>query len=74
MLRAVILFASCIVIPAVAQNFGEITGTVADQSGAVVAGASVIITNAATNQVRRLSTNDTGNYAMPFLVPRNLQR
>src|SRR5260370_2505405 len=52
-----------------AQNFGEITGTVADSSGAVIAGAAVSVTNTATNQVRRTTTNDTGTYSAPFLVP-----
>src|SRR6266853_652999 len=52
-----------------AQNFGEITGTVADSSGAVIAGAAVSVTNTATNQVRRTTTNDTGAYSAPFLVP-----
>src|SRR5712691_4942054 len=40
-----------------AQNFGEITGTVADSSGAVIASAAVSVTNTATNQVRRTTTN-----------------
>src|SRR5436189_3444027 len=52
-----------------AQNFGEITGTVADSSGAVIAGAAVSVTNTATNQVRRTTTNDTGAYSAPVLVP-----
>ena len=56
-------------VPLAAQNSGEITGTVADASGAVVAGAVVTVTNTSTNQVRRVVTNDTGNYSAPFLVP-----
>jgi hypothetical protein len=51
------------------RTFGEITGTVADASGALVSGAVVTLTNTATNQVRRITTNDTGNYSAPFLVP-----
>jgi len=62
----------CITIAAVplgAQNFGEITGTVTDATGAVVSGAAVTVTSATTNQVRRAVTNETGNYSVPFLVP-----
>ena len=39
--------------PSMAQTFGEITGVVADSSGAVVGGATVTITNPQTNFTRR---------------------
>jgi outer membrane receptor protein involved in Fe transport len=52
-----------------AQTFGEITGTVTDPTGAIVAGSTVTVTNVATNQTRRVVTNDAGNYTVPFLVP-----
>ena len=45
-----------------AQTFGEVTG-------AVVAGATITITNTATNQVRQVQSNESGNYTVPFLVP-----
>ena len=51
------------------QTFGEITGTVTDSSGAIVAGASVTVTNTATRVERRVETNDVGNYSVPFLNP-----
>lgn len=51
------------------QTFGEITGTIADPTGAVVAGATVAVTNTGTNQVRRVQANETGNFTVPFLVP-----
>jgi hypothetical protein len=57
------------VFPLAAQNFGEITGTVTDASGAVITAVSVTVTNTATNQVRQMSTNQTGNYSVPYLVP-----
>src|SRR5262245_57512628 len=56
-------------VPLLAQNFGEITGTVSDPTGAVISGAAVTVISAATNQVRRVVTNDTGAYSAPFLVP-----
>lgn len=52
-----------------AQNFGEITGTVSDASGAVMSGVTVTIISRATNQARAATTNETGNYSVPFLVP-----
>ncbi|MBL8235808.1 MAG: TonB-dependent receptor [Bryobacterales bacterium] len=52
-----------------AQNFAEITGSVTDASGAVVAGATVTVTNVANNQQRQAVTNDTGIYSLPYLVP-----
>ncbi|MGI8992188.1 MAG: carboxypeptidase regulatory-like domain-containing protein, partial [Bryobacteraceae bacterium] len=66
----VILFAFAIVTLR-AQNFGELTGTVSDATGAVVAGASVTAVNTGTSQARQATTNDTGNYSAPYLVPGN---
>ena len=50
-------------LPVSAQTYGEITGTVADTTGAVVAGATVTVTNTATNQTRVVETNEVGNYS-----------
>jgi len=58
---------------ALAQTFGEITGTISDSSGAVVAGAAVTVTNTATSQARKVSTNDTGNFTVPFVPPGSYQ-
>lgn len=64
-----LLLITAFALPAGAQNFGEITGTVTDASNAAIGGANVTITNVATNQTRRLVTNDAGNYSLPYLVP-----
>ncbi len=56
-----------------AQQFGEITGTVTDSSGAVMADAAISVTNVATQQVRTVPTNATGNYSAPFLPPGTYQ-
>ncbi len=58
-----------LVIPATAQTFGEITGTVTDSSSAVVGAAIVVVTNTATSHMRQVVTNETGNYTVPFLPP-----
>lgn len=42
--------------------YGSIVGNVNDNSNAVVAGATVKITNKATNQVRETLTNDSGGF------------
>ena len=55
--------------PAYAQNFGEFAGSVTDPSGAVIAGATVTITNDATGVSRTAETNEAGNYTVPFLNP-----
>ena len=48
---------------------GTITGTVADPSGAVVPGATVVVRNTGTGIERRTETNDAGIYQAPFLQP-----
>lgn len=47
----------------------EITGTVSDPTNAVVAGATVAITNLGTNLQRVLATNSAGVYDAPSLAP-----
>lgn len=47
----------------------EINGTVTDSSAAVVAGATVTISNPATGFSRALKTNDQGIYSAPALQP-----
>lgn len=51
------------------QGFGTIVGTVSDQSGAVVAGAKVTVTDPATGQSRGETTNDQGYFVVPSLKP-----
>ena len=50
-----------------AQSTGTILGTVTDNSGAVVAKASVNITNVATGSVTHTETSSSGDYTAPFL-------
>ncbi len=57
-------------IPADAQvNFGRILGSVTDPSGAAVAGATVTVTNVATNVSRTLTTDSDGAYVAAALPP-----
>jgi hypothetical protein len=50
---------------------GTITGRVTDPNGAVVAGATVTITNVSTNQQTITKTSDEGLYRSPVLSPGN---
>jgi hypothetical protein len=48
---------------------GQISGTVLDQSDAVVPGATISIRNADTNSVRTVVSSATGAYLVPGLAP-----
>ncbi|MDQ3747613.1 MAG: Plug and carboxypeptidase regulatory-like domain-containing protein [Acidobacteriota bacterium] len=71
------VFAVFCVLVAVSSVFAQVTtgnlqGIVADQTGAVIAGASVKVTNTETNQVRETTTNDDGFYNFTSLQPGQL--
>jgi hypothetical protein len=50
-------------------NRGGISGNVIDQSGAAVPSAAVVIINAGTNEIRKLSTSDKGTFILENLDP-----
>ena len=52
---------------------GTVSGRVTDVNGAIVANASVIITNTATNQAFNTSTSDDGMFQSQTLTPGNYQ-
>ncbi|MCW5982369.1 MAG: TonB-dependent receptor [Bryobacteraceae bacterium] len=56
-------------LAAFGQTFGEITGTVLDESGAVVPAVNVSVTNVATNATRNTVSNAAGVYVFPALPP-----
>jgi Carboxypeptidase regulatory-like domain/TonB dependent receptor-like, beta-barrel/TonB-dependent Receptor Plug Domain len=59
-----------IVVPAYSQaGSGTIRGTATDQSGAVIPNTQVVIKNVATGVTRAVSTNQSGSYSAPNLVP-----
>src|SRR5208282_2693160 len=58
----------CLVTPLLyGQATGSFSGTVSDNSGAVVAGAKVTIVAQATNASREAMTDNTGHYLVPLL-------
>src|SRR5881398_670511 len=66
---AILISAMCVALPCFGQTFGEITGVVSDSSGAVVAGATITVSNPQTNFTRSATTNNAGNYNFPALLP-----
>jgi hypothetical protein len=50
---------------------GAIAGSVYDPSGALVAGAAVVINRTATREERNVTTDAEGNFSVPFLPPGN---
>ena len=58
--------------PAFSQgNTGRILGTVTDQSGGVVAGATVTVIDTERGVTRTLTSDDAGEYNAPNLTPGN---
>jgi hypothetical protein len=59
-----------ICIPAWSQgNAGRILGTLTDQSGGVLVGATVSVTDTQRSATRTLTTNQAGEYNSPGLLP-----
>ncbi len=50
---------------------GNISGTVTDAQDALIAGAAVVVTNTGTGTAVRLTTNASGYYEAPLLLPGN---
>jgi Carboxypeptidase regulatory-like domain len=48
---------------------GNISGTVTDSQGAVIPGATVVVSNTGTGTSTRLTTNSNGYYEAPLLLP-----
>src|SRR5205085_6351350 len=66
MIFTLLLLVSSAVV-AMAQGSATLTGTITDQTGAVVAGANVTATNIATNVGSTTQTTDSGLYRFPTL-------
>jgi hypothetical protein len=73
-LRLAFLLAAavCLAQPAFAQGgtaTATLSGRVADDTGGVLPGVTVTVTNIATNQARTVTTNDEGRYTFAGLQP-----
>lgn len=59
-----LLFAVALSVSAFAQNLsGQLSGTVLDQTGAVIPNANVVLTNSNTGDIRRTVINSDGVFA-----------
>ena len=56
-----------------AQATGTIVGTVTDESGAVLPGVTIEVTNVGTGQTRTAVTGDDGYFNVPLLRPGSYQ-
>ncbi|HEY1902398.1 MAG TPA: carboxypeptidase regulatory-like domain-containing protein [Terracidiphilus sp.] len=57
-------------VPATAQSvYGSIFGTVTDKTGAAVAGATVTVKDEAKGTVVNVTSNASGDYSVPHLIP-----
>src|ERR1700689_5186204 len=60
----------CLMLPVSAQETrGTFSGTVTDGSGGAIAAAAVTVTNVGTKTVAMVTTNSTGYYEVPLLLP-----
>ena len=69
---ACLLLLLCLAASAMAQSQdsrGNVVGRVLDPTGAAVPGVTVRSTNDATGVTISSQTNESGNYALPFLIP-----
>src|SRR5579871_5896207 len=68
LLVALTVFVLC--LAAVAQSTsGRILGTLTDQTGAAVGGATVTVTDTQRGTTRTVTSDETGSYAVPDLAP-----
>ncbi len=67
------VFAALLLLPGVslAQSVvtGGIAGVVTDPTGAVIVGARITLTNAATGETQTVTSASTGSYSIPLLKP-----
>jgi hypothetical protein len=59
----------CLWLPCHAQYSATVQGTVTDSNGAVVQGATITLTNIATNIANTATTSNLGSYHFPNLLP-----
>src|SRR5262245_56016479 len=66
---SVVVVMVCSVVIWGQTNKGGISGTVTDQNGAVVPGATIVITNVGTNQKQTVTSSESGTFSVSSLDP-----
>ena len=68
---ALVVLSMMLGLPAqvLAQTDGRFAGTVLDQSGALVPGATIVVKNEKTGEERTVTANTEGRYLVPNLKP-----
>lgn len=69
----VFLYQSSVALGQVSPTTALMKGTITDQQGGVIVGASIIATNLSTNLVRETTVNETGEYLLTQLPPGNYE-
>src|SRR5687768_6140854 len=70
--RATVVVLAALMLPAAGfaqMTRGSVAGTVRDTSGAIVPGATVTVTNVATNAAQSVTSDAQGFYRAPALEP-----
>ena len=73
--RAILRLGTCLIallvlLPALhAQTTAQLSGTVTDNTGAIIPGATVTLQNEASKDTRVVTTNDSGIFSFPALLP-----
>src|SRR5487761_1175510 len=63
-----------VTLPIEAQyTSGTITGHITDQFGQSIVGATVVVRGLTTQSIQTVTTQDSGNYTFPSLVPQPYQ-
>jgi hypothetical protein len=62
-----LVLAAVILATAAHAQTAQVVGAVADESQGVIPGATITVTNTATNDTRVATSNDQGQYSIPFL-------
>ncbi len=63
----------CVAVASAQVETGQIAGTVTDQSGALIPGATVTVRNLGTNAVRTTHSSSVGDYVVTGLAPATYQ-
>ena len=65
----VLLLEMLALVPAWSQGTASLSGTVSDSSGAIIPGATITLTNQATNATRTMESAADGTFSFALLPP-----